>query len=336
MELRLDPQNAAFAKVLAGLPPPHVLGYKNAREELEMLQKHEPALDIMTETIQAPGEGSSTTDLVIFRPKSIKGPLPTVFYSHGGGWILGSPTSFAPLMEDLARQSEAALVFVCYATAPEKTFPYQYEQTYQALEYVIQNGHKHDLAIDCIVLAGDSVGGTRAHLTLDNIKLNHSQTGHISIAMMQMSIARSLPTNILQLILFYPVTDVHVELESYETFKDAPFLPADTLRWMINTCIPNKEDRKTALASPLTFLPDEIVARFPSTTIILASIDPLVEDGRAFGHRLQQLGVDAAVISAEGQMHAFVLAKPIRDSPTARAMIELAACKMRRAFVDSR
>jgi acetyl esterase len=153
--------------------------------------------------------------------------------------------------------------------------------------------------------------------------------------MMQMSIARQLPTKILELVLFFPVTDVHVELESYRTFRDAPFLPADTLRWMINTFIPNIEDRKTALASPLTFLPDEILAKFSPTTIILADVDPLVEDGRSFGRRLQQLGVEATVIRAEGQMHGFVFAKPIRDSPTARAMVELAALKMRKAFIRS-
>lgn len=156
----------------------------------------------------------------------------------------------------------------------------------------------------------------------------------MSIAMMQMSIARQLPARIPALILFYPVTDVHIELDSYETFKDAPFLPADTLRWMINTCIPNKEDRATALASPLTFLPDKVLAEFPPTTIILADVDPLVEDGRAFGRRLQQFGIEVAMIKAEGQMHAFVLAKPIRDSPAARAMTELAASKMRSAFVN--
>lgn len=89
MEHYLDPQNAAFAKAMAGLPPPHALGYEKAREQLEILQKHDPSPDIIMETIQAPGEGDSVTDLVIFRSKYIDGPLPTVFYSHGGGWILG-------------------------------------------------------------------------------------------------------------------------------------------------------------------------------------------------------------------------------------------------------
>lgn len=85
----LDPQSAALAEAMAGLPPPHVLGHEKAREQLEILQRHEPALDITTEAIHAPGEDGSTTDLVIFRRRSLTGPLPTVFYSHGGGWILG-------------------------------------------------------------------------------------------------------------------------------------------------------------------------------------------------------------------------------------------------------
>lgn len=63
-------------------------------------------------------------------------------------------------MEDLARQSRAALVFVCYTTAPEKTFPYRFEQTYRPLDYIVRHGHKHNLAVDSIFLAGDSAGGT--------------------------------------------------------------------------------------------------------------------------------------------------------------------------------
>ncbi|KAH7028445.1 vegetative specific protein H5 [Macrophomina phaseolina] len=314
MKNHLDPQNEAFAEAISGEPAPHVLGYVKVREALEVLQKHEPAPDIMTETIKVPGEDGSFTDMVIFRPKSATKPCHMVFYTHGGGWILGSPASFAPLMEDLARQSEAAMVFPCYTAAPEKQYPFQFEQTYKALDYIVRNGHKHNILVESIALAGDSVGG------------------HMAIAMMQMPIERNLPARIGQMILFYPVTDTRIKMESYETFKDGPFLPVETMDWMIDAFLPNKKDRETALASPLSFLADEVLSKFPPTTIFLSDMDPLIDEGRAFGHRLQKVGVDAAVIRAEGQIHAFVLAKPIRQSAAARAMVELAACKMRKAF----
>ena len=154
----------------------------------------------------------------------------------------------------------------------------------------------------------------------------------MAIALVQMALERNLPARITQLILFNPVTDTHVKMASYETHKDAPFLPAATLNWMIDAFLPKESDRKTALASPLTFAPDDMLRRFPPTTVFVADVDPLVDEGKAFGRRLQSLGVDAAVVQADGQMHAFVLVRAIRGSPAARAIVEFAALKMRKAF----
>jgi acetyl esterase len=84
----LDPHNAAFAEATAGVAMPHILGYAKAHEVLEEAQKREPASDIETETLHVAFEDVST-NVVIFRPKSAPGPCPMVYYTHGGGWILG-------------------------------------------------------------------------------------------------------------------------------------------------------------------------------------------------------------------------------------------------------
>lgn len=154
----------------------------------------------------------------------------------------------------------------------------------------------------------------------------------MAIAMMNMALSRSLPARIAHIVLFYPVTDTHEKLGSYETFREGPFLHSDTMDWMIDAFLPDKKDRETALASPLAFLPDEVLAKFPPTTLIQSTVDLLLDEGLAFGYRLQKAGVDAAIIKAEGQMHAFVLLKALRDTPTARAMMDLAAHKLRSAL----
>ncbi|GFF34195.1 vegetative specific protein H5 [Aspergillus udagawae] len=310
----LDPQNASFATAIVNEPAPHQLGAVKGREALEVLQKHEAAPDILTEAFEVPGK-CGPTSVVIVRSKSLATKqLPMVFYTHGGGWILGSPASFAPLLEDSARRTGAAIVFPCYTPAPEKQFPFQFEQTYEVLDYMVRHGSERNLIARSIALAGDSVGG------------------HMAIAMVQMSLERSLPAEIAHVVLFYPVTDTHKKLESYKTFKDGPFLLADTMDWMIAAFIPERKDRETALASPLSFLSDDVLSRFPPTTVFLSAVDPLLDEGMAFGQRLQKAGVDAAVIRAEGQMHAFVLLEAIRDSPTARAIMDLAALRLRTAL----
>lgn len=69
-------------------------------------------------------------------------------------------------MEDLARQSGAAMVFPYYTPAPEKQYPFQFEQTYAVLDYFACNGEKHGLQTDSIALAGDSVGGNSLDRTI--------------------------------------------------------------------------------------------------------------------------------------------------------------------------
>ena len=84
----LDPHNAAFVAAITGMPPVHILGYVQAREAIEILQEHSPAQDILTKTVEVP-TGEETTTAVIFRPKDAPKMCPMVFYTHGGGWILG-------------------------------------------------------------------------------------------------------------------------------------------------------------------------------------------------------------------------------------------------------
>ncbi|KAF5229930.1 hypothetical protein FAUST_10094 [Fusarium austroamericanum] len=311
----LDPINAAFYEKIKDLPCPHEMGgYQQAYDNLEQIQKHEPAADIETTTIQV-GKKYGPTTVTLFRLKThANKPLPMVFYTHGGGWIMGSAKSFAVLMEDLARRTKAVIVFPDYTRVPHQTFPYPLEQSYEVLNYMVNHAILYHILPGTIALAGDSVGG------------------HMAIAMMQLSLERKLPANIGQLVLWAPVTVTHKKLGSYTTFAQAPFLTEDSMDWMIDSFLPNPKDRETALASPLTHLSDKVLAQFPPTIIFLSTVDPLHDEGVAFGHRLQENGVDASIIKAEGQMHAFCLVKALRDGPTARAVMEMAALRLKRIF----
>lgn len=67
-------------------------------------------------------------------------------------------------MEDIARQCQAAVIFPYYTPAPEKQFPFQFEQTYTALDHFVRNGSAHGLLVETFALAGDSVGGQSSNL----------------------------------------------------------------------------------------------------------------------------------------------------------------------------
>ncbi|KAF5645835.1 alpha beta hydrolase [Fusarium tjaetaba] len=294
----LHPVNAAFAARIASSPSPHETGNcQQAFDNLEELQKHKPAEDIQTETLEVSGKYGPTTVALVRSKSLVNKSLPIVFYLHGGGYMMGSAKSFAVLLEDLARRTGATIVFPEYTRVPYQTFPYQFRQSYEVLEHIVQHASQHQLLAETIALAGDSAGARIGHL-----------------------------------LLWAPTTTYDTKLPSHETFKNAPFLSQASMKWMHDSFIPNEEDRKTPLASPLGYIPDELLAQFPPTVLFLSTVDPLVDEGVAFGNRLQKAGVDAAIIKAEGQLHSFCLIKETRNGPTARAVMDLAAAKLKTTF----
>ncbi|GES58775.1 related to lipase [Aspergillus terreus] len=309
----LDPINQRFADAASQGPPLYSKSPAEARQVLEDIQKHTPAADIKQEHIKVPF-GTGAVNTVIFRPGAAFGPLPMIFYTHGGGWILGSPNAHGSLMEDLARQTQAAVVFPYYTPAPEAQYPTQFEESYAVLKYAVGESSKLQLKTDKVAFAGDSVGG------------------HMAIAMMQMALDRGLPIKVAHMILFYPVTDTHKKSSTYKTFRDGPYLSEKTMDWMINAFLPNEEDRKNALTSPLSYAPNEVLARFPPTTLFVSGQDPLIGEGEAFGRRLQEAGVETSILKADGQIHDYVMLEPVRQSATAKAVVELASTKIRAAI----
>ncbi|OAL52695.1 hypothetical protein IQ07DRAFT_620237 [Pyrenochaeta sp. DS3sAY3a] len=279
--------------------PLYEKSYKDARRVLEDIQSFKPAADISTEEIKISTEKAGDVTTLIFRPANAKGTLSVIFYTHGGGWILGSPTTHGPLMEDFVRQTGAAVVFPYYTPAPEAQYPVQFEQSYAVLEHFVENSNRYNLKMDQFGLAGDSVGGNMA------------------IAMTQLALTRGLRAKIGHIVLLYPVTNTNSKSETYTTFRNGPYL---------------SEKARQPLTSPLEFAPNDVLAKFPPTTIFVSGADPLIGEGEAFGHRLQKLGVEAAVLKADGQIHDFALLEPVRKSATARAVVELASLKLSSVF----
>lgn len=154
----------------------------------------------------------------------------------------------------------------------------------------------------------------------------------MAIALAQLAQSRKLGAKISHMVLLYPVTDTHAKSATYKTFKDGPYLSEKTMDWMIDAFLPNPEDRRQALTSPLAYTPDEVLAKFPPTTIFVSGADPLIAEGEEFGQRLQKAGVDVAILKAEGQIHDYAMLEPVRKSATARAVVELAALKLGRAL----
>lgn len=62
-------------------------------------------------------------------------------------------------MEDLARQTGAAVIFPHFTPAPEKQYPSQFEELFAVLTYFVEHGTEHNLKTKTMSFAGDSAGG---------------------------------------------------------------------------------------------------------------------------------------------------------------------------------
>ena len=86
----------------------------------------------------------------------------TVLYLHGGGYMIGSARSRAPMASELARNAGATVVSIDYRLAPEHPFPAAVEDALAAYRGLLDSG----TPADSVVVAGDSAGGGLAVVLL--------------------------------------------------------------------------------------------------------------------------------------------------------------------------
>ncbi|MEU9621954.1 alpha/beta hydrolase [Streptomyces sp. NPDC048155] len=111
--------------------------------------------------LRVPGApGGQDVTLVSARPAGIAGPLPLLYYMHGGGMIMGNAWSVLPqLLREWALVLELAVISVEYRLAPRAQYPGPVEDCYAG--FVWAAAHAAGLGIDAdrIVIGGKSAGG---------------------------------------------------------------------------------------------------------------------------------------------------------------------------------
>ena len=90
-------------------------------------------------------------------------------YVLGGGWALGSPQSYAGLVLDLIRETGAAVFFVDYTRTPDVVYPVPIEQSYSAVQWLLEHGEEIGIDSTKMGWAGDSAGGTFAQLSIPRL-----------------------------------------------------------------------------------------------------------------------------------------------------------------------
>ncbi|GGU92327.1 esterase [Streptomyces filipinensis] len=113
------------------------------------------------EELRVPGPpGGPDVTLVSGRPAGVPGPLPLLYYMHGGGLVTGNAWSVLPrLLREWAVTLELAVVSVEYRLAPGARYPAALEDCYAGLVRVAAHAAERGFDAGRVVVGGKSAGG---------------------------------------------------------------------------------------------------------------------------------------------------------------------------------
>lgn len=231
---------------------------------------------------------------------------PAYIYAHGGGFVVGDLDMVETMCRTICSQANVVVVSVDYRLAPEHRFPKGLDDVIAVTRFVAREGRTLGIDTGRLALGGDSAGGNLAAAACQAL---HGRDG-ISIRYQ---------------VLVYPVTDLTCSEPSYKDLGTGYPLTAERMRNYINLYLtdPAKEVNDPR-ASPLLA---KSLAGQPPALVILAGLDPLVDEGRAYARRLIESGGEAEVTEVPDHPHGFLGWS--REAEASRKSLQLISARLR-------
>lgn len=315
MQKVLDAYKTLDPKPLHTLKPADARQGPSAKDAVEAVLKQEgkavtPEKVAKVEDRKIPG-AAGDLDVRVYTPEG-NGPFPAVVYFHGGGFVIADLDTYDASARALANQGKAVVVSVHYRQAPEHPFPASLDDAQAAFKYV--QSHPKDFNIDAkrVAVAGESAGGNLA----------------TSVAMRQVQQRGAVP--VFQL-LVYPFVSNDLSTDSHQRNGTGDYLVSnEDLGWFWrNTLGSNWRKTRDAQALPLQASQRQLRG-LPPTLVMVASLDPLMDEGLAYADKLKAAGVQVDVKRYDGVTHEFFGMAPAVDKAK-RAQAD-AGVALRQAF----
>lgn len=271
---------------------------KAGRPKLESLPHAigRAAVDKMSEDSEAdPPEVASAVDGTLpgpagairfrrYRPLGAKpGPLPTLIYYHGGGFVIGNIETHDSTCRRLANKSRCQVISIDYRLAPEHPFPASTDDSLAAFRHIRDNAASFEADPARLAVGGDSAGGA------------------ISAVVCQACRDAGDPMPAFQM-LIYPATDSSKQSTSRTAFAEGYFLSGPLMEWFWKAYVPAGTDLSDLRLSPLLA---KDFKGLPPAFVLTAGFDPLRDEGRAYADRLIDAGVKTTYVNYPGTIHGF-------------------------------
>ena len=209
---------------------------------------------------------------------------PLLVYLHGGGFAIGDLDTHDEPCRQLCRHSQMHVLSVAYRLAPEHPFPAGLDDAIAALRWAME--HAATLGADpaAVCVGGDSAGGNLATVA-------------------SLALAREGRAPLAQL-LVYPVTDANVDTPSRTRFATGFVLEqrdVDAFRdlYLAGDLTQCDDPRASPRREP-------DVSLAPPAYLVTGGFDPLRDEGREWGERLQLSGVRVVSQHAPSMVHGFL------------------------------
>lgn len=255
-------------------------------------------VEVVKDVRYHPGPGRDHL-LDVYRPAQRKGPLPVVFYVHGGAFrILSKDTHW---IMALAYARRGYVVFnVNYRLAPKHRFPAAIADVCHAYAYMVRNAERFGGDLGRVVVAGESAGGNLAASLA--IATTYPRAEPFSRLAFETGV---VPKAVVPSCAMLQVTDAERFARRKAGFS--PFV-ADRIREVENAYIGASPGVASLdLADPVCFLErGEAPARpLPPFFLPVGTKDPLLDDTRRMAKALAALGVVGEDAYYPGEVHAF-------------------------------
>ncbi len=265
-------------------PPAGDLGaFRNRATQLRRKLDLQPDLSVMSDTFAIPTSWG-TVPAEIFRRATHRRPSAAIIYLHGGGWTTCSVGTHRPLIRAYAAHSDAAVIGLDYALAPEARFPGAVLQCVAALVWMRRNAATLCIDPRRIAVAGDSAGANLAVA--------------VCIAARELDIERPLAA-----LLSYGAYEADFSRPSFTLWDgDDYLLTTKKMAWFWDQYAPEAALRRHPFAAPL----HASLLDLPPMQLTVAGQDVLLDENIAFARKAETQGVPIDVAVYPHAVHGFL------------------------------